>query len=51
MPKQFYELRVRIHNPLFSSQLTNGPNKLVLHYTRLKKASQKQNTLAYSELL
>jgi hypothetical protein len=35
-----------IINTSFSSKLMNGPNKLVLHYTRLKDFTM-TNTLAY----
>ncbi len=40
--------RSRIHNTSFSSYLNNVPNKLVLHYNRLKRLPGDM-TLAYSE--
>jgi hypothetical protein len=36
--------RVRIHNTLFSSQLTIGPNKLVLHFTGLERLARDKHS-------
>jgi hypothetical protein len=39
-----WENMVGIHNTSFSSQLTNGPNKLVFLYTRLDRLARKKNS-------
>jgi len=45
MPKKFLEVNSChcIKNPSFSFYVTNGPDKLVLHFTRLERLARDKN--------